>query len=409
MFFKKVASFLIALFLIPWSVLSYNPPHSPIEKKEFSIFSRENCVHCIQLKKFLDENVHAWNVTPKYYDIDIPENRELFEKFTTKHNIHKVTPIILIGDTVIIGYQSKETTGKQIEKLISNLTESSYFEDAIDKNIQTITSVEQETCSLEGMCSIPSQNTFTLQIPLIGSIEIRTYSLLLLSMILGFVDGFNPCAMWVLVMFLGLLLHTRSIKKMIQIAGTFLLAETITYYLILTLWYNTWNFITLDSIITPLVGILSLWSGIYFLYEFFWKKDIQCKVIPWQKKQTIKKTFEKIIHAPFTFSIFLLTIFLAFSINIIEFACSIGIPQAYTKLLEMSDISFLQKNIYMFIYIFFYMLDDILVFLIALYSFDRIHITQQYTRYSLLIGGIIMVILGYFFIFDPATLKSIIS
>ena len=96
---------------------------------------------------------------------------------------------------------------------------------------------------------------------------------------------------------------------------------------------------------------------------------------------------------------------LALSVNIIEFACSVGIPQTFTKILDINYLSWAGKQLYNAIYIFMYMVDDLIIFGIALYSFDRIGLTtHKYTRASHLIGGTIMVILGLILLVDPTLL-----
>jgi len=269
-----------------------------------------------------------------------------------------------------------------------------------------------EACSATSACILPQkvENSWLIvELPFLGIIDLRQYSLLLLSMILWFVDGFNPCAMWVLVMFLSILANTGSRKKMFQVAWIFVIAEAIMYYMILNVWYKTWDFIKLDNIITPAIGVLSIGAGAYFLYEFFTSKDNECKVISSnQKKKTIDR-IKAIASKPMNIGVFFLTIAIAFSVNIVEFACSIGIPQAYTKLLELSHLSFLAKQWFIMIYTFFYMIDDFVVFWVAIYAIGYLHITTKYTRYCLVLGGVIMIILWYFFLFNPTALKMIVS
>jgi cytochrome c biogenesis protein CcdA/glutaredoxin len=379
------------------------PLGSPIE---FSIFSRPDCVHCIELKKFLDTTYPAWSpIQPRYYDINIPENNELYQKFTDNNNLSKVTPIILIGNEIIEGYGWAITTGKFIQDTASTMKKSSLFEDKIEAiNIHTWWA----WCSLDAPCLVPPKR-LDINLPFIGVINLREYSLPILAALLGFVDGFNPCAMWVLVMFLTILMQTGSRKKMFQIAGIFILAEAIMYYMILNVWYKTWDFVKLDHIITPIIGVVSLAAGAYFIYEFFTNKDGECKITSSEHKRKTTERIKKIVNTPMTLAVFFITIGIAFSVNIIEFACSIGIPQAFTKLLEMSSIDTMMKQFYILLYTFFYMMDDFIVFGIALYAFHYLHLTTKYTRYCLAIGGIIMLILGYFFLFDPVALKMIIA
>lgn len=380
------------------------------ETIEFSIFSRENCVHCIELKDFLDENKENFTLwQAKYYSIDEEKNAKLFDEFTTKNNIAKVTPIILIGDEIIEWYQSDETTGKYILEKSKVMTKSSYFEN-FEKASNTIKSGEWcATWDSWEVCKIVLDSKLKVQIPFLWIINLKDYSLIFLASVLWFVDWFNPCAMWVLVMFLSILSQTGSRKKMFQIAWVFILAEAIMYFMILNVWYKTWDFVKLDNIITPIIWFISVLAWAYFIYEFFTNKDWECKIITSnQKKKTIEK-IKYIASKPMTIWVFFATILIAFSVNIVEFACSIWIPQAFTKLLEMSSLWFIQKQFYVLIYTLFYMVDDFVVFWVAIYAISYLTVTTKYSRYCLFLGWIIMLILWYFFLFNPVFLKTIIS
>ena len=387
--------------------VSFASENAKVENINFSVFSRENCVHCIELKKFLDKNFASGSiVSPKYYSIDEEKNKKIFDEFTSKNSLTKITPIILIWNDIITGYESDETTWKMILDKAKSLEKSSLFE-TFDSKANAISS--WEWCSDDKWCKVPEKQEMLVKIPFVWVVDLSKYSILILSIILGFVDGFNPCAMWVLVMFLSILTQTWSRKKMFQIAWIFILAEAIMYFMILNVWYKTWDFIKLDNIITPIIWVVSLWAWWYFLYEFFTSKDNECKVISANSKKKTIERIKEIAFRPMSIWVFFLTIMIAFSVNIVEFACSIGIPQAYTKLLELSDLSFISKQFYVFIYTLFYMVDDFVVFWVAIYAMHYMHLTTKYTRYCLVLGWVLMLILGYFFLFSPQTLKMIIS
>lgn len=402
---RYIYSFLLAIvFFIIGAVSTF--ANSGEKVVEFSVFSRPDCVHCIELKKYLDETYTSGsNIQPKYYDINIPENNELYQKFTTNNDISKVTPIILIGNEIIVWFWWKDTTGKVITKMASELKESSLFENKIEKLNKQIW---WEWCEVDGFCAV-DKSRMDVDLPFIWIINLKEYSLIILAMVLWFVDGFNPCAMWVLVMFLTILMQTGSRKKMFQVAWIFIFAEAIMYYLILNVWYKTWDFVKLDHIITPIIWVVSLAAGWYFIYEFFTNKDGECNITSSETKRKTTEKIRKMVNSPMTIAVFFATVGIAFSVNVIEFACSIWIPQAFTKLLEMSDLSALLKQGYILLYTFFYMFDDFIVFWIALYAFKYLHLTTKYTRYCLALGGIIMLILWYFFLFDPVSLKMIIA
>jgi LPXTG-motif cell wall-anchored protein len=246
--------------------------------------------------------------------------------------------------------------------------------------------------------------TFTFDLPMLGVVDLRTFSLFSLSLILGTIDGFNPCAMWVLVTFLVLLSQAGSKKKMMLLAGIFILAEAVMYNLILNVWYKTWDFVALDQLVTPLVGFLALGGGAFFLWRWRKNKDaaLVCDITDLDTQSKTINRFKHIVQSPITLTSIAAILVIAFSVNIIEFACSIGIPQAYTKILELNGLVFLERQWYILVYTFGYMVDDLVIFGLAIWGFSRLEAHGgKYAQLSLLAGGVLMLLLGAMLILNP--------
>lgn len=108
------------------------------------------------------------------------------------------------------------------------------------------------------------------------------------------------------------------------------------------------------------------------------------------------------INAPLTLTTIGAIIVIAFSVNVIEFACSIGIPQAYTKILDLNMLTFMERQFYIFVYTAGYMIDDLVVFTLAIWGFSKLEAHgAKYARWSLLIGGGLMILLGLMLTFMP--------
>jgi len=115
--------------------------------------------------------------------------------------------------------------------------------------------------------------------------------------------------------------------------------------------------------------------------------------------------FQKLVSEPITIMSIVAILIIAFSVNVIEFACSIGIPQAYTKILELNMLNFMERQWYILVYTFGYMIDDFVVFALAIWGYSKLHAHgQKYAQYSLLIGGVLMLLLGGLLVFDPSLL-----
>lgn len=375
------------------------------------MFERKDCAHCQAEKRYLEDLVSKRNdIDVRFIDIDTEEGRTLFDNFTSTQKLSKATPITVVGATVIQGFDSGKTTGKRIESLIDANKNKQFIgiEGLLSGQASEIEKTKGAICdSTTGICTMPQAEQFLVTIPFVGAtIDAAEYSLPVLSGLLGLIDGFNPCAMWVLVTFLLVLIQMGSRSRMWTVAGLFILAETIMYYFILNVWFTAWDFVGLDRIVTPIVGAVAVGGGLFFLYEWY-KSDGTCQVVDLEGRAKISGRIKKLASEPFTWLTALGVIALAFSVNVIEFACSIGIPQAFTKIIELNDLSFWQTQGYMADYILFYMVDDFLVFGLALWGFDKLHLTQAYSRWSNLIGGILMLILGYLLIFYPAVLRFV--
>ncbi|MBU1017738.1 glutaredoxin [Patescibacteria group bacterium] len=382
---------------------------TPTDTVRVEVFERQDCGHCQDEKEFLNQlSKTRGDLIVVYHDIAEKEHKKHFIQLAELEGIPKVTPITIIDGVLLQGFSTAETTGKQIESLIESAKgkQQYTFEEFIAAGGSKEVQSGGSACDIDGetvQCGVEAIN-YIIDVPFIGPVDASKYSLPVLSLVLGFVDGFNPCAMWVLVMFLTILAEAGSRRRMFEMAGIFIFAEAVMYYLILNVWMTTWDFVGLDRIVTPIVGLVAAGAGSYFLYLFY-KKDTACKVGSLERKRKTQEKIKGYAQAPMTIMVGLGILGLAFSVNIIEFACSIGIPQTFTKVLDMSYLSWAGKQLYNALYILMYMIDDLIIFALALYSFDKIGLTtHKYTRASHFIGGLIMVILGVILLTNPTLL-----
>lgn len=398
----------LVLFFLAWSFRSVSAqPNTNFTKQEdkvnIVVFLRQGCIHCDAEEKFLENlGKKRQDIIVTEYRLENTDDRKIWTNFTSRISISKVTPITVIGEDYLIGFDRPETTGEEIINLIEKAQINN-----IETDLANIkggdTKSKTNTCPADGQvpCTEEAlQQPYFISLPFIGRIDGQKYPLFILSAMLGLFDGFNPCAMWVLVTFLIILLQVGNRRKMFIFAGIFILAEAIMYLLILTVWYKTWDFVNLDNIITPIVGAVAIAGGIFFLNEWR-KKEIECKVTDADQRQKTRQKIQQLATGKFTVFTFLAILGLAFSVNIIEFTCSIGIPQAFTKILELNKLSLLQSGVFLAVYILFYMIDDFIVFGIALYGMDKLALTTRYSKISNFVGGIVMIILGFILIFKP--------
>lgn len=382
-------------------------PTAQAETSEAVVYmlGRDDCGFCKKQIEWLEQNDIA------YAYLNITEDAEaarLFVAIAEKHDTSKVTPLTVVGERVILGFNGPDTTGVSIRSAIEAAAESNIRtpQEHLDRApVQTV--VIGGGCTDMGCDMGSASDTYIFDLPILGIVDLKSFSLFSLSVILGVIDGFNPCAMWVLITFLVLLSQAGSRRKMVFLAGLFILAEGIMYNLILNVWYKTWDFVALDQIVTPLVGFLALGGGVFFLHRWYKNKDaaLVCDISSLDQQSKVIAKFKTIVNQPLTLTTIGAIIVIAFSVNIIEFACSIGIPQAYTKILELNMLSFMERQWYIVVYTLGYMVDDFVVFGLAIWGYSKLEAHgHKYSQLSLLIGGVLMVVLGTILAFAPSLL-----
>lgn len=369
------------------------------------MLGRDDCGFCKKQVEWMNEE----GISFEYLNIvEDDEAARLFVAIAEKHDASKVTPLTVIGERVILGFNGPDTTGASIKLAMKEVVNTDIRTPQEHLDRAPVQEVQVGGGCTDLICDAGSGTaTYIFDLPILGIVDLKSFSLFTLSALLGVIDGFNPCAMWVLITFLVLLSQAGSRQKMIFLAGLFIIAEAIMYNLILNVWYKTWDFVALDQIVTPTVGFLALGGGFFFLYRWHKNKGaaLVCDISNIEQQSKTINKFKAIINQPLTITTIGAIVLIAFSVNIIEFACSIGIPQAYTKILELNMLTFLERQWYILIYTFGYMVDDFIVFGLAIWGYSKLESHgHKYSQLSLLFGGALMLLLGALLVFAPSLL-----
>ncbi len=364
-----------------------------LNKLPVYLFWGDGCPHCHAEIIFLNKIQKNYpQIEFKKFEIyNNQNNYKLLEQISREKGVEvKGVPTLFIGDQTIIGFNTEATTGLKIKRALDNYL--------IKNKIKAPTADKKNNENKDEV----------IEHPLMGKINLNKLSLPVLTAILGTLDGFNPCSMWALIVLITLLINSGSRKKMWLVGGIFIIASAASYFLFLTAWLNAFLLIGYIKIVRLLIGLLAIGVGIYFLYDAYKnrsKNTITCEVSNEQTKDKIIKKLEKVINKKSLWAIIVGVVTVAFSVNLIELMCSAGIPAIYTQILSQNHLSRLTYYLYLLVYDFFYMLDDIIVLLVAGITWQLLQGTQKYTKYSHLIGGALILILGIIMIVNPGLLS----
>lgn len=374
---------LFLLLIIPTSTLALSKDYNDYVGKYYDIknydkvniylFYSKICPHCQKEEKYFETLKEKYQDKINIYTYEVTENKTNNEimkslKKELKENNQGV-PFTIIGSKTFLGYD------ESLNERIENTIDSYLNENTTTDNIYTI--------------------------PILGKIEAKNASIILIAIILGFIDGFNPCAMWILLLLINMCISIKDKKKMLIVCLTFIITSGIIYFLSM-LGIGFILDLTTIAYIRNIIAILAIVLGIYNLYTYIkTRKETGCHVVKKEKRKTIITKINNILNNKNTLLMFGGTIILATSVNLIEMACSLGFPTIFLELLSINNIHSFLKVTYLLIYILFYLIDDIVVLFLSIKAFEAKGISTKYNKYVHLIGGIIMVLMGILLIFKP--------
>ena len=246
-------------------------------------------------------------------------------------------------------------------------------------------------------------DSYSVDTGLFGVVSLKDVSLPIFTIILGAVDGFNPCAMWILIFLITMMFSMHDRFKMWILGLTFIFTSGFVYLCFMLSWLSLASFLSSVTLIRFLIASFAVLFGMVNIYRYFksLNSDVGCDVTDKKKRVKIMERIKKIVNEKSFLLSILGIMLLAFSVNLIELLCSLGIPVMFTNVLAMNDLSTLEYVIYIGLYLIFFLIDDILIFVIAMKTLKIKGISNKYTKYSHLIGGIIMLLLGILMVIKP--------
>ena len=384
------------------------PNVQALDKVNVYLFHSTTCSHCQAEIEYLnsrnDVNVYLYEVT-EFNDVS-KKNLEFMNDVRSKLDIKTVeTPLTIIGTTYYNGF------GKDVKKSIDSLIEYELETPSVD--------VVNKILNGEDVSGIKIQRGEVRTLTILGhEIDLMNLSLPIVSIIVGFIDGFNPCAMWILLFLISMIVGMKNRRKMWTIGLTFLITSAIVYMAFMLAWLKIATTLIHISWVQIIIALIALIGGCINLISYYdeLKKDDGCHVVDSKKRRSILLRIRNIVakasedknsfwQSEGSFVLALIGVVgLAISVNLIELACSSSLPLIFTQVLALNHLSKIQYLLYILLYIIFFLIDDIVIFAIAMRTLKVTGISTKYNKLSHLIGGIVMIIIGLLMLFKPAWL-----
>jgi cytochrome c biogenesis protein CcdA/glutaredoxin len=429
-------------------------------------YIRSTCQHCRDAKQFLTGFVQQWKgMRVTFHDIDreAGAKQEMY-RLARQHGITAPSfPLIYVCGRVISGYHTDATTGRQIEDLLwkasvavgkkepidrrSEQTENkpAFVQFSVnrkiawlvadiggqatvayadDRNIgekdvpiavpeagpppgsqSSLPPLDEEESLAEQSYEVPMEAPEGVELPWVGYIRVRDLGLPAFTFLIGLIDGFNPCAMWVLVFLLSVLVNIKDRRRIAAIAGTFVVVSGLAYFAFMAAWLNLLMVVGIARPLQIALGVLAIVIGLVNVKDFFaFKKGVTLS-IPDSAKPGIYARVRRIVTTDYISVAIGLSVVLAVVVNVVELMCTAGLPALYTQILTLQQLPAWKNYVYLGLYNIGYMLDDSLMVIAFVITLSHRKVREAEGRWLKLISGAVVLALGLAMLFRPDWLQ----
>jgi thiol-disulfide isomerase/thioredoxin len=354
-------------------------------------FWGDGCPHCEAQKPYNERLLadHPYLVIESYEVYSSAENQRIFRETAAAYGVAaRGVPATFIEGDYWRGFDGERTYAAMDEAIIQLASEK--------------LGIDPENTNNTGPQTDPNNATKSdsiVTVPFIGDIDLTESSLLVSTIVISFIDGFNPCSLWLLTFLLGILILTKSRKKMIIVGGVFLLVTAIAYGAFIAGLFSVFTYTPFMGWIRWIVGLIALTFGVVNIKDFFWYKKGISFTISDEHKPGLFKKVRGIMHpGQSTFQMVVATAILALGVTLIELPCTAGFPVIWSSLVALEGPLIIEFLALLVIYLLIYLSIEIIILVSAIVSLNKLVFTQTHGRILKLFGGMIMLFLAVGFI-----------
>jgi glutaredoxin len=334
------------------------------------VFVRDGCPHCEEAREFLPvfaAKRPELKIVLRPVDRDPAARNDLAIISRSAGVWPPGVPTFVFGDRVLVGFENAERTGPELAALV-------------DRKLEPPESIETS---------------------LFGTLSASRLGLPLFTLAMGLLDGFNPCAMWVLLFLLSLLVHLHDRKRMALVAGTFVLVSGAVYYAFMAAWLNVLLFVGMSSVLRWILGGLAVAIGAVNIKDFFRAGREFSLSIPDTAKAGLYVRMRSILQAESLPLSLVGVAALAVIVNFIELLCTSGLPTIYVAVLTQHNLGPSAHYAYLGLYILGYIADDTLMVASAVIALSSHKLSERGGHWLKLLSGVVMLVLGEIMILRP--------
>lgn len=367
------------------------------------VFWGDGCSHCEEARPLLAK------MDQEYPDLNIrsfeiwhsEKNDALYNTLSDRFQLPeggRGTPTFFMGGQYWVGYSDE--IGSSIEAAVKSCGETG----CADAGAGIMPGALDDTSKI----TLINPQSDTLDIPFIGKVNLSQQSLWISTALIGFVDGVNPCSVWVLTMLLALTLHTGSRKKVVIIGVIFLTVTAGIYALFIAGMFTVFKITSFLGWIQVVVALLALFFAVVNIKDYFWYKEGLSFTIADDKKPGIYQKIRGIMDASQSFwGLAGATVVMAAGVSLVEFSCTAGFPVLWSNLLVSQNVGTSLFIALLILYMVIYQLDEMVIFFTAVYTLKASHLEEKQGRILKLVGGILMLTLAFVMLVNPEWMTNL--
>jgi len=363
-------------------------------------FWGDGCPHCADEEIFLKEIKKEYpQIIVQDYEVWYnADNQEILKKVAAIMDFEpKGVPVTIIGNEVWIGFldQYKAEMRAAIGNCIAN---------------SCVSPIEKEISGTGTPVPGPSNSDQVITVPFFGDIDLGQQSLAISTLIIGFVDGFNPCSLWVISVLLALTLTSGSRTKVITVGLTYLIVTTFVYSLFILGVFTLFSYIGYLKWIQVIVALVAIGFGVINMKDYFWYKEgVSFTISDKHKPKLYKNMRDSVVTPRSLIGLISSTAVMAAGVSLIEFSCTAGFPVIWSNIMIANNVGGLYFALLLGLYMLIYLLDEIGVVAAASVTMKAARVEEKHGRVLKLFSGTIMLALGVVMLIEPAIMNNLSS
>ena len=382
---------LASLLLAAGIATAQDGPSSAADPVALRVFVADGCPYCAAEKEWLEGLQHRYpDLVVEVYEVSgSAANRDLWVEMTRARGLEPSgVPTTVLGDDIWVGFD-EATIAPRIERAVAVAVSRS--------------APEPSPAPVD-----PPVADTTISVPLLGEVDVGNRSLVLSTLIIGFVDGVNPCSLWVLSLLLALVLHTRSRRRVLIVGGTFLLVTTVLYGVYIAGLYSVLSYIAYITWIRVGVAAIAGTVGVIGIKDYFAFRRGPTLSIPESRKPGLFRRMREVTAADRPLpSVIAGTTVMAVGVSLIETPCTVGLPVVWSNLLAAQGVGSTGAVALFALYMLVFLIDELLIFGAAVVTMRAAKLQERHGRLLKLVGGVVMVTLAAVMIVAPELLESV--